>query len=109
MRRELSNGEFDALGRGELLGPDNRSYVRRTTRMKRKEVAALVEGGSPVVTHFPGGRLVWHDADDARLAWADGRRLLTSDAPDPSRGEAVTAGRWESADGSTVVVLLWHH
>ena len=109
MRRDLSDGEFDALGMGMLVTPDDRTYSRRTTRMKRKEVAALVEAGCPVVTYYPGGRLVWHDEDDAWPAWADARALLTTDFPDPRRGESVTAGRWEAPDGAVLVVLLWHH
>ena len=108
MRRELSNGG-DALGMGQLVAPDTRTYSRRTTRMKRKDVDALVEAGCPVVTYYPGGRLVWHDEDDAWPAWADARRILTTDNPAPERGESVTAGRWEAADGTTAVVLLWHH
>ncbi|MFW3168429.1 hypothetical protein [Geodermatophilus sp. CPCC 206100] len=109
MRRELSNGEFDALGMGRLVGPDTRSYSRRTTRMERREVAALVESGCPVVTYHPGGQLVWHDEDDAWPAWADARTSLTTEAPDPRREGSVTAGRWECVDGSLLVVLLWHH
>jgi sugar phosphate isomerase/epimerase len=110
VRRELSDGEFDALGMGQLIAPDSRTYARRTTRASRREVEALVESGCPVVTYYPGGRLVWHDEDDAWPAWADARRSLTTRAPDPRRsGESVTAGRWESVDGSTLVVLLWHH
>jgi len=77
--------------------------------MKRREVDALVESGRPVLTYFPGGRLVWHDENDARPAWADARPLLTTETPDPRHGESVTAGRWESSDGSVLVVLLRHH
>ena len=51
-----------------------------------------------MVTYFAGGRLVWHDEDDAWPAWADAR----------SAPETVGAGRWESPDGSLAVVLVWH-
>ena len=63
-----------------------RSGPRGSTRA---EVEALIESGCPVVTYFPGGRLVWHDEDDAWPAWADAR----------SASETVTAGRWEAVDG----------
>jgi hypothetical protein len=109
VRRELSDGEMNALSPGRLAAPDGRTYWRRTTRMKRREAATLVEAGSPVLTYWPGGRLVWHDEDDAWPAWADARGALTTDAPDPGRGESVTAGRWEAPDGAILVVLLWHH
>ena len=82
---------------GEFVGPDRRTYSLRTPRIRPSEVAALVEGGCPVVAYFPGGRLLWHDEDDAWPAWADAR----------SAAEPVTAGRWESADGGTAVVLVW--
>ena len=69
-----------------------------STRIETADVEALIESGCPVVTYFPGGRLVWHDEDDAWPAWADARG-----AP-----ESVTAGRWRSPDGGTAVVLVWH-
>jgi hypothetical protein len=106
VRRELSDRDWKALGPGQLVGPDGRTYRRRTTRMGRRDVEALVGDGCPVVTYWPGGRLVWHDEDDAWPAWADARTPLTTGLPD---GESVTAGRWESADGSPLVVLVWHH
>ena len=109
MRLVLSDGEFDALGSGQLASPDGRTYTRRSTRMKRRDVDAVVAAGSPVVTWFPGGALVWHDADDAPRAWAQERPLLTAEAPDPAKRESVTAGRWETADGHPAVVLVRHH
>ena len=83
---------------GELVGPDGRTYRRRTTRIGRGDAETLAESGWPVVTYLPGGRVVWHDEDDAWPAWADARS-----APD-----TVTAGRWESPDGAVAVVLVWH-
>jgi hypothetical protein len=83
---------------GQLVGADGRTYAIGSPRIEPPEVEALVESGCPVVTYLPGGRLVWHDEEDAWPAWADAR----------SATESVTAGRWESADGSALVVLLWH-
>jgi hypothetical protein len=91
---------------GQLVGADGRTYSLRTTGIAPREVEALIESGWPVVTYVAGGRLVWHDEDDAWPAWADARTCLTSGLPD---GESVTAARWEAADGSPLVVLLWHH
>jgi hypothetical protein len=82
---------------GQLVGWDGRTYEIGSPRIAPAEVEALIEAGSPVVTYFPGGRLVWHDEDDAWPAWADAR----------SAPGAVTAGRWESAGGGVAVVLLW--
>jgi hypothetical protein len=106
VRRELSDRDWKALGPGQLVGPDGRTYRRRTTRIDRQEAEALAESGSPVVTYLPDGRLVWHDEDDAWPAWADARTSLTSGLPDPRR-ESVTGGRWEAVDGAVALVLVW--
>lgn len=82
---------------GQFVGPDGRTFALLTSGIEAAEVEALIEAGCPVVTYFPGGRLLWHDEDDAWPAWADTR----------SAAEAVTAGRWESPDGGTAVVLVW--
>jgi hypothetical protein len=93
LRRDLANARM-----GQFVGPDGRTFAVLRPRIEPPEVEALIESGCPVVTYFPGGRLLWHDEDDAWPAWADARS-----APD-----SVTAGRWESPDGGTVVVLVWH-
>ena len=82
---------------GQLVGWDGRTYSQRTARIGRDEIEALVEAGCPVVTYFPGGRLVWHDEEDAWPAWVDARNA----------SETVTAGRWEAVDGGVAVVLVW--
>jgi hypothetical protein len=82
---------------GSFVALDGRTFSLRTARIERAEVEELIESGCPVVTYLPGGRLQWHDEEDAWPAWADARS-----APDD-----VTAGRWESPDGSTAVVLVW--
>ena len=93
MRHDLANARV-----GQLVGADGRTYSLRATRIERAEIEALIESGWPVVTYFSGGRLVWHDEDDAWPAWADARGAT----------ESVTGGRWESPDGSSLVVLVWH-
>jgi hypothetical protein len=105
VRRDLAD---DVWGPGQLVGPDGRTYRRRTTRIESRDAEDLADSGCPVVTYLPGGRLVWHDEDDAWPAWADARTVLTTGLPDPDRGDAVTGGRWESVDGSAVLVLVWH-
>ena len=93
MRRDLANARM-----GQFVGPDWRTYSPAAPRIGRAEIDALVESGCPVVAYLPGGRLLWHDEDDAWPAWADARI-----APQP-----VTGGRWESPDGATAVVLVFH-
>jgi len=83
---------------GQLVGHDGRTYSQITARIERAEIEALIEAGCPVVTYLPGGRLLWHDEEDAWPAWADAR----------SAPETVTGGRWESPDGALAVVLVIH-
>jgi hypothetical protein len=93
VRRDLANARM-----GQLVGADRRTYSPTAPRIERTEVEALIEAGCPVVAYYAGGRLVWHDEDDAWPAWADAR----------SAPETVTSGRWESPDGAVAVVLVWH-
>ncbi|SEL09355.1 hypothetical protein SAMN04515665_10859 [Blastococcus sp. DSM 46786] len=93
MRRDLTDARM-----GRLVGADGRTYSLRARALERLQVEALVESGSPVVAYLPGGRLLWHDEDDAWPAWADAR----------SAPEAASASRWESPDGASLVVLVWH-
>ncbi|SOD98879.1 hypothetical protein [Blastococcus haudaquaticus] len=93
MRRDLANARM-----GQLVGADWRTYSLQANRIDAAEVEALIEAGWPVVTYLAGGRLIWHDEEDAWPAWADAR----------SAKEKVTNGRWESPDGSLAVVLVWH-
>jgi hypothetical protein len=93
VRRDLANARM-----GQFVGLDERTYSLCSARIEAAEVEALIESGCPVVTYFPGGRLVWHDEDDAWPAWADAR----------SAPESVTAGRWQSPDDGLAIVLVWH-
>jgi hypothetical protein len=115
VRQDLSADQWNAVETGVLTAPSGTKYSRRTTRMKRKNVTALVEAGCPVVTYWPGGlpemtRTIWHDGAHARAAWESVRGQLTSDTPRaPGGGAVATAGRWESPDGEDLLVLTWHH
>ncbi len=115
VRQDLSDDQWYAVEAGELTAPSGTTYTRRTTRMKRKDAASLVESGCPVVTYWPGGlpemtRVIWHDGEDARAAWESARGEITSDTPrPPRRGAIATAGRWESPDGEDLLVFTWHH
>ena len=93
MRRDLANARM-----GQLVGADGRTYSLQAGRIGAAEVESLIEAGWPVVTYCAGGRLVWHEEEDAWPTWADAR----------SAGATVTAGRWNSPDGSLAVVLVWH-
>ncbi|RBY75413.1 hypothetical protein DQ239_17245 [Blastococcus sp. TF02-09] len=93
MRRDLANARM-----GQFVGPDWQTYSLVVPRLEAGEVESLIEAGWPVLTYLVGGRLVWHDEEDSWPAWADARTAK----------ETVTAGRWESPDGSLAVVLVFH-
>ena len=93
MRRDLTHARM-----GQLVGVDGRTYALATPPIGPSAIEALIEAGCPVVTYLPGGRLVWHDEDDAWPAWADARGAAVP----------VTAGRWQAVDGAIAVVLVWH-
>jgi hypothetical protein len=114
MRADMSAEQWHAVEEGSVRAPDGRVFSRRTTREKRKAVAALIEAGAPLLTYWPGGlpektQVVWHDQEDALTAWAEVRARLTSENPDPRKGTSATAGRWETQDGDLLVVVTWHH
>ena len=114
MRVDLSAEQWHGVEDGAVTAPDGRVFSRRTTRDKRKAVAALVEAGAPLLTYWPGGlpertRVLWHDEDDAKTAWAEVRPSLTSETLDARKGTAATAGRWETEGAGSLVVVTWHH
>jgi hypothetical protein len=114
MRHDLSVEQWHAVEDGVLTAPDGTSFMRRTSRAKRRDASELVEGGCPVVTYWPGGlpektQLLWHDGEDAQLAFAEVKSALTSDPPEPRKGACATAGRWETVDGDALLVVTWHH
>lgn len=114
MRHDLSAEQWNGVEGGVLTAPDGRSFTRRSTRMKRKDAAALVEAGSPVVVYWPGGlpektRVHWHDGEDAASAFDEVKSSLTSETPDARKGATATVGRWESQDGDALLVVTWHH
>jgi hypothetical protein len=115
VRTDLTDDQGHAVEAGQLTAPNGVTYHRRTSRMTRKDATSLVAAGRPVATLWPGGwpertEVVWHDGEDARVAWDGIRDAVTSDRPQVTRGGAVaTAGRWESLEGDAVLVVTWHH
>ncbi len=114
MREDLAPEQWSAVDVGELLGPDGRRYVRRGTRMNRKQAAELVAGGCLLLVYWPGGlpektRMDWFDGTDALTAWNEHSGLVTSDPPRTTKSPMLTAGLWESPDWEPLLVLTWHH
>ena len=69
--RECADGAVGRSGQPDLLAPG--------AAHRAAEIEALIESGCPVVTYLPGGRLLWHDEDDAWPAWADARSTADGD------------------------------
>jgi len=106
VRLDLDDEQWRRVDQGVLTGPDDRRYSRRTTRAKRKQADALIQEGAPLVLYYWGGeQLTWFDGADAQREWAAVRPHVTSAEPRP-RGDVVwTAGRWEDAEGSPLLLL----
>jgi hypothetical protein len=114
VRYDLARDQWHAIDAGAVMGPDGRRYVRRSTRMKRKQAAALAAGGCPLLVYWPGGlpektRLEWFDGTDALSAWTEHGSSVTSDPSQATRGSALTAGLWESGQEEPLLGLTWHH
>jgi hypothetical protein len=92
VQRDLTDARM-----GELRGLDRRTCSMRAQGIEPAEVESPIQAGSPLITYLVGGRLVRHDQEDARPAWADAR----------SADGRVAAGRWESPEGSPAVVLVF--
>lgn len=92
---------------GEILGPDGRTYVRRAERLKRAAADELIDAGAPLVTYRAAdGDATWHPGGEARTRWSQVRAAVTPDGPKGTpRGTVWTAGRWQTTDGHTLVLL----
>ncbi|WP_128423446.1 hypothetical protein [Frankia sp. ACN1ag] len=114
MHYDLARDQWQAIEAGAVVGPDGRRYVRRGTRMKRKQAAAFAASGCPLLVYWPGvlpdkTRVEWFDGTDALSAWKAHRSSVTSDPSHAARGSALTAGLWESTEEEPLLVLTWHH
>ena len=108
---DLADEQWRAIESGQLIAPEGTVYHRRTTRTRRQDADALVASGAPLICYwYGGGQLDWHNGDDARAAWARLRPRVTAQTPRPdSSGAPVwTAGRWDSSNGHTILVLTAH-
>lgn len=109
MRADLSSSQWGAVEHGRLTAPDGTSYVRRTTRTKRRTCDGLVAAGAPLVLYYwAGGQLDWCDGPEAGEAWADVRGAVTAQEPRPEKRMEWTAGLWEDADGQQIILLTGH-
>ncbi|ONH23316.1 hypothetical protein BL253_33375 [Pseudofrankia asymbiotica] len=114
MRYDLARDQWSAIDTGTVMGPDGRRYMRRGTRMKRKQAGALVASGCPLLVYWPGGlpektRVEWFDGTDALSAWSSHRSAVTTDPSQTAKGSTLTAGLWESVEEEPLLVLTWHH
>lgn len=107
MKHDLSEqlASFESDG---LLDPDGVRYRRRGTRLARRAADTLIGNGSPLAVYLRSAdQLDLHIGDDALFAWERLRGDVTMN-PKPGKSVQWTAGRWESDDGSELVVLTGH-
>jgi hypothetical protein len=109
MRADLSERQWLEPEQGQLIGPDQRRFTRRTTRAKRREVDELIADGAPLILYYwGGGQLEWFDGADAETQWQAVRSAVTAQEPRRRGDLEWTAGRWEDDDGRPLVMLTGH-
>jgi hypothetical protein len=105
---DLADEQWTVIASGQLTAPDGTVYHRRTTRTRRQDADALIASGTPLICYwYGGGQLDWHDGDDAPAAWTRLRLRVIAHTPRPDPGGEPlwTAGRWDSDNGHTILVL----
>jgi hypothetical protein len=109
MRADLSERQLLEPEQGQLIGPDQRRFTRRTTRAKRREVDELIADGAPLILYYwGGGQLEWFDGADAETQWQAVRSAVTAQEPRRRGDLEWTAGRWEDDDARPLVMLTGH-
>lgn len=105
---DLSQSQWESVTHGEIVGPDGATYVRRSTKAKRRDCDDLLRAGAPLVLYYwAAGQLDWYDDDDARTVWTATRSSVTTEPR--LRGELEwTAGIWQSDHGRELILLTGH-
>ena len=105
----LADEQFAAVAEGQLVSPTGVRFVRRSSRIKRRDADAIIAAGAPLVFYFFGGvQLDYCDGAEAVQQWDAVRGSLVSQEPRP-RGDVVwTGGRWVSDDGDELLLLTGH-
>jgi hypothetical protein len=102
MRADLSERQWLEPEQGQLTGPDQRRFTRRTTRAKRREVDELIADGAPLILYY-WGEVNWNSstAPTRRLSGRPFAPLSRRRNPDagatsngpPAVGRTTTDGR----------------
>jgi hypothetical protein len=105
---DLAESQWVAVSHGEILGPDGRTWRRRSTKTARSECDRLVSTGSAfVLYYFAGGQLDWFDGDDAAALWPEVRKAVVTAAR--RKGDLEwTAGIWVDNDEESILLLTGH-
>lgn len=94
---------------GQVTGPDGNSYLRRGTKMSRRQADAMVAAGVPLVLDFYGrDQFEWFDGEDAREIWSEIRPYVTTSDPTArqlAKHAMWTAGLWESSDAALLYLI----
>ena len=102
----LVQEQWDALAQGQLVSPAGVRFVRRSSRIKRRDADAMMAAGAPLVLYSYGRtQLDYCDGAEAVQQWNAVRGSLVRQEPQPP-GEVVwTGGRWVSEDQDELLLL----
>lgn len=109
MQMSLAQEQWDAVAEGRLVSPAGVRFVRRSSRIKRRDADATIAAGAPLVLYSYGrAPLDYCDGAEAVQQWNAVRGSLVSQEPQP-RGDVVwNGGRWLSEDDDELLLLTEH-
>ena len=109
MRASLAEEQWGAVVEGHVTSPAGVRFVRRSSRIKRRDADAMIAAGTPLILYYYGGaQLDYCDGDEAVQQWAAVRGALVSQEPQPRGDVEWTGGRWVSEGGEELLLLTGH-
>jgi hypothetical protein len=108
VRISLAETQWEAITTGQILGPGEVRWSRRSSRTKRAVCQQRIAEGAPLVLYnFAGGQLDWFSGSDAVEQWGVVRTAVT---PSPRRRGDLewAAGIWVDDADNSLVLLTGH-
>ena len=105
----LADEQWNAVADGRLTSPAGVRFVRRSTRIRRRDADDMIAAGTPLVLYsFGSGRLDYCDGPEAVQQWNAVGGALVGQEPRPHGDLVWTGGRWLSDDDDELLLLTGH-